>query len=182
MQTSMKRQFNSVIQETIADVPVKGKRSCSVRNKVDSNRPATEKGDSHRDHDCEPVAEQAGIPLSPDLNSTGSQLEICKVPDLVGDTNSKSVEKEIEDAIYALATKRGDKKTLCPSEIPRLILKYTNWRDYMDLTRKVAFRMAHSGIVDVMQQGKRRNTDEFENLRGPIRLQLCRSEPTVETM
>ena len=112
------------------------------------------------------------------LNSTGSQLEICEEPDL----NSNSVEKQIEDAIFALATKRGDNKTLCPSEIPRLILKYPNWRDYMDLTRKVAFRMAHSGIVDVMQQGKRRNTDEFDSIRGPIRLQLCRLEPTVGTL
>jgi hypothetical protein len=179
MRTLKKRQFDCVIQDTIGDVPAKGKRSCTVKNKVRSNRSASSKGDSHCNHVCEAIA---GIASSLGLNSTGSQLEICEEPNLVNDTNSNSVEKEIEDAIFALATKRGDKKTLCPSEIPRLILKYTNWRDYMDLTRKVAFRMAHSGIVDIMQQGKRRNTDEFESIHGPIRLQLCRLEPTVEAL
>ena len=182
LQTSMKRQFNSVIQETIADLPVKRKKSSSVKNKVESNRATSEKDNSHCNHDCEPFVDNTAVLSSPDLNPTGSQLEICDVPDLVGDTNSNSVEKEIEDAILALATKRGVTKTLCPSEIPRLILKYKNWRDYMDLTRKVAFRMAHSGIVDIMQQGNRRNTDEFGSIRGPIRLQLRLSEPAIETL
>lgn len=174
----MKRLFESEMQEAAANVPVKCVKSCEV----DSKRSATEKGDSHCDHDCRSAADDAVILPSPDLNSNVSQPEICDPLDLVDDTKSNSVEKEIEDAIFALATKRGDKKTLCPSEIPRLILKFKNWRDYMDLTRTVAFRMAHSGIVDVMQKGKRINTDEFDSVRGPIRLQLRRFEQTVETL
>ena len=85
------------------------------------------------------------------------------------------VEKKIEAAILSLATQRGTQKTFCPSEIPRLILKLPNWRDYMDLTRKIAFRMAASGIVDITQKGVVRTASEYESLTGPMRIRLSSS-------
>lgn len=176
---SMKRQFNVGNEETIADVSVSGKRSCPGRNKKGPIKSLIETGNSHRNNDSGPVE---SILSCPEFNGIVSHQEICEEPAVVvGDRNSYSVERVIEDAIISLAKQRGEKKTLCPSEIPRLILKYKNWRDYMDLTRKVAFRMARSGIVDITQKGIKRDANDFESIRGPIRLQLHRSEQTVES-
>jgi Protein of unknown function (DUF3253) len=116
-----------------------------------------------------PIAEQ-------NVNSRGSESEtpkcIAEKCYAVKSTDKNDVESRIESAIMALATQRGSQKTFCPSEIPRLILKFPNWRDYMDLTRSVAFRMATSGIVDVMQKGVVRTASEYETLRGPMRIRL----------
>ena len=116
-----------------------------------------------------PIAEQ-------NVNSHESESEIpkCIVEKchVVKSANNNDVENRIESAIMALATQRGSQKTFCPSEIPRLVLKFPNWRDYMDLTRSVAFRMANLGIVDVMQKGIVRTASEYETLRGPMRIRL----------
>lgn len=116
-----------------------------------------------------PIAEQ-------NVNSHGSESEtpkcITEKCHEVKSGDKNDVESRIESAIMALATQRGSQKTFCPSEIPRLILKFPNWRDYMDLTRSVAFRMANSGIVDVMQKGVVRTASECETLRGPMRIRL----------
>ena len=116
-----------------------------------------------------PIAEQ-------NVNSHGSESEtpqcITERCHAVKSRDTNDVENCIESAIMALATQRGSQKTFCPSEIPRLILKFPNWRDYMDLTRSVAFRMANSGIVDVMQRGIVRTASEYETLRGPMRIRL----------
>ena len=95
--------------------------------------------------------------------------EDCHVAEVAG---ADDVEKRIELAIISLANVRGTQKTFCPSEIPRLVLKFPNWRDYMDLTRSIVFKMATSGIVEVMQKGIVRTTSEFEILRGPMRVRL----------
>jgi Protein of unknown function (DUF3253) len=116
-----------------------------------------------------PIAEQ-------NVNSRGSESEtpkcITEKCHAVKSSDKNDVESRIESAIMDLATQRGSQKTFCPSEIPRLILKFPNWRDYMDLTRSVAFRMANSGIVDVMQKGVVRTASEYETLRGPMRIRL----------
>lgn len=123
----------------------------------------------------ETMAESSPIAKT-NVNSHESESETpkCIVEEchVVKSADKNEVEKRIESAIMALATQRGSQKTFCPSEIPRLVLKFPNWRDYMDLTRSVAFRMANSGVVDVMQKGIVRTASEYETLRGPMRIRL----------
>ena len=128
---------------------------------------------------CKLVSEES-ISTSTDskLNVKSNEVEFvtpecitedCHVAEHAG---TDDVEKRIELAITSLAKLRGTQKTFCPSEIPRLVLKFPNWRDYMDLTRSIVFKMATSGIVEVMQKGIVRTTSEFEILRGPMRIRL----------
>lgn len=79
---------------------------------------------------------------------------------------------EIENAIITLVTTRGCNKSCCPSEIPRLILKYPNWREYMEITRKVAVRMAESGTIEISQKGTVIDTTQLSSISGIIRLRL----------
>lgn len=116
-----------------------------------------------------PLAEQNVNCHESESESPKCIVEKCHA---VKSANNNDVGNRIESALMALATQRGSQKTFCPSEIPRLVLKFPNWRDYMDLTRSIAFRMANSGIVDVMQKGIVRTASEYETLRGPMRIRL----------
>lgn len=173
----MKRRFDcedlkATKNSIIVDAHVVGKRSCTIRNTGDQINSASVTGSLNRVSGNEKAKVFTSTTSSSESNFIGTQQETCERPDVVADNTGYSEEKEIEDAILSLATQRGDKKTFCPSEIPRLVLKLTNWRDRMDLTRKVAFRMARSGIVDVMQRGVVIKTYDFDTIRGPMRLRL----------
>ena len=178
----MKRRFDSEAlkapeHSTVVNAGVVVKRSCTIRNSEDQIKPER----LHRMNDNEKVEVSTSITSSSDSSFIGAQRETCEIPVFVGDTTCYLEEKEIEDAIFSLATQRGDKKTFCPSEIPRLILKLNNWRDRMDLTRKVAFRMARSGIVDILQRGVVIESHEFETIRGPMRIRLRSVEPITDS-
>ena len=64
--------------------------------------------------------------------------------------------------------------TICPSEIPRALEKeglITGWRDFMDITRHIAFEMREQGILDVLQKGNVVGKEvDLDNIKGPIRL------------
>ena len=87
-------------------------------------------------------------------------------------SNEEQLEKEIESAIISLTMTRGCSKSCCPSEIPRLMLKYPNWREFMDVTRKVAFKMAELGTIEILQKGAVINSSQLSCIKGIIRLRL----------
>ena len=87
-------------------------------------------------------------------------------------SNEEQLEKEIESAITSLTMTRGCSKSCCPSEIPRLVLKYPNWREHMNLTRKVAFKMAELGTIEILQKGSVINCSQLSCIKGIIRLRL----------
>jgi hypothetical protein len=81
---------------------------------------------------------------------------------------------EIEDAILKLANKRGLSKSYCPSEIPRLALNRSNWRELMDLTREVAFIMAKAGTVVILQKNVVVKESDLP-VKGIMRIRLART-------
>lgn len=59
-------------------------------------------------------------------------------------------------------------KTYCPSEVARKLYP-NNWRDKMDLVRKVANTLVESGTLITLQKGE--NQSELPSkIKGPIRL------------
>ena len=116
--------------------------------------------------DVEVEDDQKVIPVSKTIKKTFS--------------NEEQLEKEIESAIISLTMTRGCSKSCCPSEIPRLMLKYPNWREFMDVTRKVAFKMAELGTIEILQKGAVINSSQLSCVKGAIRLRL--SSETIESV
>ena len=116
--------------------------------------------------DVEVEDDQKVIPVSKTIKKTFS--------------NEEQLEKEIESAIISLTMTRGCSKSCCPSEIPRLMLKYPNWREFMDVTRKVAFKMAELGTIEILQKGAVINSSQLSCIKGIIRLRL--SSETAESV
>ena len=86
------------------------------------------------------------------------------------------IENCIEKAIISLINQRGCDKTCCPSEIPRLILKYPNWRDYMDLTRTISFRLASAGVLEITQRGTLIDPSSQSTFTGIMRIKLPKTD------
>jgi len=57
------------------------------------------------------------------------------------------------DAVYQLLHKRGCAKSVCPSEVAR-ILSPLQWRDLMSQVRQVGWRLAEQRIIKVTQKGE----------------------------
>jgi len=70
------------------------------------------------------------------------------------------------------AEERGLEKTYCPSEVARELFK-KDWRDNMDLVRKVADKLVKSGDLLVLQKGEIKSGLPSK-LKGPIRLRKKR--------
>jgi Protein of unknown function (DUF3253) len=96
---------------------------------------------------------------------TAKAQKINKSPDL---------SERIREAILNITAKRGTSKTCCPSEIPRVALGLANWREHMDMTREIAFDLARSGKISVLQKGIVVQPESFGSLSGPIRLSAFR--------
>lgn len=77
--------------------------------------------------------------------------------------------KAVAARIMQLAGRRGEGRTLCPSEVARSLA--SDWRPLMPLVREVAGRLAREGALVVLQQGSPVDPSEA---RGPIRLGLAR--------
>ena len=106
-----------------------------------------------------------------EIGVEGNVIEVSQTSKKIC-SNEERLEKEIESAITSLTTTRGCSKSCCPSEIPRLLLKYPNWREYMNLTRKVAFKMAELGTIEILQKGSVINSSQLSCVKGIIRLRL----------
>lgn len=81
-------------------------------------------------------------------------------------------EKAIENTILNMATARGADKSICPSEVARVMFG-ENWRKEMQAVRDTAFDLAEQNRVIVMQKGKRVDRN---NLKGPIRVKIINPE------
>lgn len=79
-------------------------------------------------------------------------------------------DSQVEHCIIDLVHKRGPGKTICPSEVARLLVEDENaWRTLMPRVREVAARLAVEGKIKVTQKGAAVNALEA---KGPIRLGL----------
>ena len=77
-------------------------------------------------------------------------------------------EKRIRQAILDLTAERGAGKTVCPSEIARIV-KPEDWRSLMGPIRQVAHDLLKAGKIRVTQRGK--NVEPL-TAKGPVRLGL----------
>lgn len=60
----------------------------------------------------------------------------------------------ISAALRTMLRKRGAAKTVCPSDIARIVGS-PDWRGVMDSVRQVAVELAREGQIQVMQRGRR---------------------------
>lgn len=81
--------------------------------------------------------------------------------------------REIRSAILDLLEEREGDKTICPSEVARL-LDAESWRRLMPAVRIEAIAMAARGEIEIRQRGKVAIPDD--GIRGPIRLGKNRSD------
>jgi hypothetical protein len=78
---------------------------------------------------------------------------------------------DIAGTIIRLCTKRGQTKTVCPSEVARALVDNDDqWPDLMPEVRRVAGELAAQGRIRVTQAG---NVVDAASARGPIRLSLA---------
>lgn len=74
----------------------------------------------------------------------------------------------IGETIIALATNRGNGKTICPSEVARTLWP-GDWRKHMPEVREAAFVLREKGQIRILQKG----ADVSENvIKGPVRIQI----------
>ncbi len=85
-------------------------------------------------------------------------------------------DQALETMIIDLLKRRGQGKTICPSEIARMAGGDTSndpskgaWRNLMPATRSAARRLAAKGIVDFLQGGR---PVDPSRARGPVRIRL----------
>jgi hypothetical protein len=76
----------------------------------------------------------------------------------------------IEDHILRLTAERGADKSICPSEVARLLGE--PWQRHMTSVRQAAVRLAREGKIQVLRKGK--PVADLDELRGVIRLRISR--------
>jgi len=85
----------------------------------------------------------------------------------------KNAAAQIEETMIALVEKRGEGKTICPSEVARAIAGEhpDAWGRLMQPIRKVAVRLTKEGRVAIMRKGKPADPDDFKGVYriGPAR-------------
>lgn len=84
---------------------------------------------------------------------------------------SPPTDSQISSIILALTTRRGPCRTICPSEVPRVLCP-SNWRACMPRVRAVAIRLAKEGLIDITQRGQVVTVEKEGDIRGPIRLRI----------
>lgn len=80
--------------------------------------------------------------------------------------DDESLRARAEAAIGALARHRLPDRTICPSDVARVI-GGRGWRRHMDLVRSVAADMADRQLIDVLQRG---DVVTGRDWHGPVRL------------
>lgn len=73
----------------------------------------------------------------------------------------------LEETIVQLLFERERGKTICPSEVVRLLYP-ENWQDKMEDVRRAARRLVHKNVIMITQK----NQAVDVNAKGPIRLKL----------
>jgi hypothetical protein len=77
-----------------------------------------------------------------------------------------AVDRQLEDTIRNLLSKRAATSTICPSEAARAV-DPDGWRDLMVPARRAARRMVDAGEVDITQGG---SVVDPSTAKGPIRI------------
>jgi hypothetical protein len=77
----------------------------------------------------------------------------------------RGIDDRVAAAILAAVAARGPGKSVCPSEVARMLA--ADWRPLMPAVRAAAARLAAAGLVRVTQKGP---TVDPLTARGPIRL------------
>ncbi|MEM9412802.1 MAG: DUF3253 domain-containing protein [Planctomycetota bacterium] len=73
----------------------------------------------------------------------------------------------IRNAIVELSAKRGIRKSICPSEVARLLAG--DWRPLMPLVRKAGIELASLDKISVLQNGQ---VVDAASAKGPIRYRI----------
>ena len=80
----------------------------------------------------------------------------------------KSSDRELEEVILTLLTRRASGATICPSEAARQAFP-DGWRERMEDTRRAARRLVVAGKLEIMQSG---HVVDSSTAKGAIRLRL----------
>ena len=78
------------------------------------------------------------------------------------------LEQSIKQCILQLAELRGQEKSLCPSEVARIVSP-DDWRELMPKVRDVAYALVNQGVVKITQKGK---DVSRQSVKGAIRISL----------
>jgi hypothetical protein len=76
--------------------------------------------------------------------------------------------ESLEDLIIRLTTERGADKSICPSEVARLM--GDPWQRHMTPVRQAAIKLAREGRLQVLRKGK--PVADLDEVRGVIRLRI----------
>ena len=63
-----------------------------------------------------------------------------------------ALEERIESHLLSLVESLGHEQTACPSEVPRELFPGEIWRQHLDLTKRIAARLACAGLLQVEQK------------------------------
>lgn len=91
---------------------------------------------------------------------------ICYCSDKCRAGRPGDLDRALETTITDLLARRGQGKTICPSEAARLV-DPVGWEDLMPRARAAARRLAAQGAIVFTQQGK---VVDPSRTKGPIRL------------
>ena len=82
-------------------------------------------------------------------------------------------DQQIEVALLALISQRGEQASACPSEVARA-LSPDDWRTLMSRVRRVAGQLALRGQLDISQGGQSVSPTTLPHgpWKGPIRVRL----------
>ena len=116
----------------------------------------------HRDRSNPDLVVQARARVSHAKHALGERGEAWWV-----EPTAAGLERRVRSAILALTTKRGPDKTICPSEVARVVAS-PDWRPAMDRVRDVATEMAADGDVVITASGS--PVDLHADFGGPIRI------------
>jgi len=85
-------------------------------------------------------------------------------------------DQQIQTALLALISQRGEQASACPSEVARA-LSPDDWRNLMPRIRQVAGQLALQGLLDISQGGQSVSPNTLPNgpWKGPIRVRLPRA-------
>ena len=78
---------------------------------------------------------------------------------------------DIEATILTLTAQRGPAKSICPSEVARALRP--NWQSLLSEVRRVAFRLAAAGQIDILRKG---HVVASAGVKGVIRLRAVQPQ------
>ena len=86
---------------------------------------------------------------------------------------------QAEAEILRLTAARGTDKSICPSEVARLLDPGGRWQSLMSMVRQAAIGLARAGQIDILRHGKPVTGETLDSgeIRGVIRLRRRDTQP-----